>query len=77
MVLIDSGNTHNFINQCKGQEIHCFVDQMNNFQVLISNGGLMKCEGRNKNVKLRDYYLKTHMFVVDIGGCDIVLEMNG
>ena len=75
MVLIDSGNTQNFIDRRKAQDIHCFAHPVNNFQVLISNGGLLKCGGRCENVKLqlRDYHLKTHMFAVDIGGCDIIL----
>ena len=75
MFLIDSGNTHNFINQCTTQAIHYFVHPTNNFQVLIANGGLMKCGGRCLNVKLQMgyYHLKTHMFAVNIGGCDIVL----
>jgi hypothetical protein len=75
-MLIDSGNTHNFINWCKAQDkLHCFVHPVNNFQFLIANGGLMMCGGHYLNVKLQmgDYHLKTHMFVVDIGGCDIVL----
>lgn len=35
----------------------------------------MKCEGRCENVKLQmgDYQLKTHMFAIHMGGCDIVL----
>jgi len=35
----------------------------------------MKCEGRCENVKLQmgDYHLKTHMFAINMGGCDIVL----
>lgn len=75
MVLIDSGSTPNFINRRKAQEFNCFVHPINNFQVLITNGDLMKCGGHYENVKLQlgDYHLKTHMFVVDIGGFDIVL----
>ena len=35
----------------------------------------MKCGVRCENVKLQmgDYHLKTHMFSIDMGGCDIVL----
>jgi hypothetical protein len=35
----------------------------------------MKCGGCCENVKLQmgDYHLKTHMFAIDMGGCDIVL----
>eukprot|EP00253_Pinus_taeda_P004504 PITA_04504 len=40
-----------------------------------THGGTMKCEGRCENVKLQmgDYQLKTHMFAIHMGGCDIVL----
>ena len=42
---------------------------------MIANGGMIKCEGRCENVKLQvgDYQLKTHVFSIDMGGCDIVL----
>lgn len=35
----------------------------------------MKCDGRCENVKLHmgDYHLKTQMFAINMGGCDIVL----
>ena len=41
IVLIDSGNTHNFINRSKAMVVHYFVHQNNNFQIIISNVGLM------------------------------------
>jgi hypothetical protein len=42
---------------------------------MITNGGSMKCGGRCENVCLQigDYHLKSHMFAIDMGGCDIVL----
>jgi len=42
---------------------------------MIANGGSMKCGGRYENVHLQigDYHLKSHMFAIDMGGCDIVL----
>jgi hypothetical protein len=42
---------------------------------MIANGGSMKCGGRCENVCLQigDYHLKSHMFAIDMGGCDIVL----
>jgi hypothetical protein len=38
----------------------------------------MKCGGRCENVHLQigDYHLKSQMFVIDMGGCDIVLGTN-
>jgi hypothetical protein len=38
----------------------------------------MKCGGRCENVCLQigDYHLKSHMFSIDMGSCDIVLGAN-
>ena len=42
---------------------------------MIANGESMKCGGRCENVHLQigDYHLKSHMFAINMGGCDIVL----
>ena len=42
---------------------------------MISNGGSMKCGGCCENVRLQigDYHLKSHMFSINMGDCDIVL----
>ena len=78
VVLIDSGSTHNFIHQKVAEAVHCFVRAVSNFQVQIVDAGTMKCEGRCENVKLHmgDYQLKTHMFAIHMGGCDIVLGVE-
>jgi hypothetical protein len=75
IILVDSGNTHNFIHRYIAQEIHCYIHAINNFQIMIANGGSMKCGGHCENVHLQigDYHLKSHMFAIDMGGCDIVL----
>jgi hypothetical protein len=75
IILVDSGSTHNFIHHCISQETHCYIHAINNFQIMITNGGSMKCGGRCENVHLQigDYHLKSHMFSIDMGGCDIVL----
>jgi hypothetical protein len=75
IILVDSVNTHNFIHRRTAQETHRYIHAVNNFQIMIANGGSMKCGGRCKNVHLKigDYHLKSHMFAIDMGGCDIVL----
>jgi hypothetical protein len=80
IILVDSGNTHNFIHCHIAQEINCYIHvSVNNFQIMISNGGSMKCGGCCENVCLQigQYHLKSHMFSIDMGGCDIVLVLNG
>ena len=53
VVLIDSGSTYNFIHQRVTEAMRCFVRVVSNFQVLIVDGGIMKCEGHCENIKLR------------------------
>jgi hypothetical protein len=75
IILVDSGSTHNFIHHRIAQETHCYIHVVNNFQIMIANGGSMKCGGHCENVCLQigDYHLKSHMFSIDMDGCDIVL----
>jgi hypothetical protein len=75
IMLVYSGTTHNFIHRHISQETNCYIHAINNFQIMISNGGSMKCGGCCENVRLQigDYHLKYHMFAIIMGGCDIVL----
>jgi hypothetical protein len=75
IILVDSGSTHNFIHRRIAQETHFYIHVVNNFQIMIANGGSMKHGGRCENVRLQigDYHLKYPMFSIDMGGCDIVL----
>jgi hypothetical protein len=75
IIIVDSGSTHNFIHHRISQETNCYIRVVNNFQIMIANGGSMKCGGHCENVCLQigDYHLKYHMFSIDMGVCDIVL----
>jgi hypothetical protein len=76
--LVDSGSTHNFIHRHIAQETNFYIRAVNNFQIMIANGESMKCGGHCENVCLQigDYHLKSHMFTIDMGGCDIVLGVE-
>jgi hypothetical protein len=78
IILVDSGNTHNFIHHFLSQEIFSYICVFNNFKIVISNGGSMKCGGRCENVCLQigQYNLKCHMFSIDMGGFEIVLGVE-
>jgi hypothetical protein len=45
---------------------------------MISNGGSMKCGVRCENGHLQtfQYHLESHIFVIYMGGCDIVLGVE-
>jgi hypothetical protein len=78
IILVDSGSTHNFIHHHISQETHFYIHSVNNFQIMIANGGSMKCGGHCENVCLQigDYHLKSHMFSIDMGSCDILLSVD-
>jgi len=78
IVLIDINNTHNFTHHHIAQARHCYIYGVNNFQIMIVNGVPMKYGNECENVKLQmgDYSLKTRMFAIGMGGCDIVLGVE-
>jgi hypothetical protein len=78
IILVDSGNAHDFIHRCISQETHCYIHAVNNFQIMIANGISMKCGECCENVCLQigDYHLKCHMFSINMGGYEIVLGEN-
>jgi hypothetical protein len=75
IIFVNSGSTHNFIHRHIAQETNFYICAVNNFQIMIVNGGSMKCGGRCENVCLQigEYHLKSHIFSINMGGCDIVL----
>jgi hypothetical protein len=75
IVLINSSSTHNFIHCPVSKETHCYVHVVDNFQIMIANGDMMKYGRKFENVKLQmeDYFLKSSMFIIEMGYYDIVL----
>jgi hypothetical protein len=50
IIQVDSGSTHNCIHRRIAQETHCYIHAVKNFQIMIFNGGSMKCGGHCENV---------------------------
>jgi hypothetical protein len=75
IILVDNGRTHNLIHCFLEQEVNFYIYVVNNFKIMISNGGSMKCGGNCENVclEITQYNHKSHMFSIVMGGCDIVL----
>jgi hypothetical protein len=66
IMLIDNKNTSNFIHRREAKDTHCYVCPISNFQIMITNGGTMKCGGRCEDVKLQmgEYRIKTQIFTI-------------
>ena len=60
------------------EDTHCYVHPMSNFQIMIANGGMMKCGSCCEDAKLQlgNYNIRTYMFMIDMGGCDNVLRVE-
>lgn len=74
-ILIDSGSTHNFIDPRIAKQADCFIHPCSSFEVMIANGGTLPCKGKCRNVRLSigDYNMRSDMFALPLGGCDVVL----
>jgi hypothetical protein len=77
-ILIDLGRTHNFIDKRLAESLNCFVYPMINFPVLVANGGSIDYVGKCHNIKLtmREYNLQIPMYVIPIGGVDVVFGIE-
>ena len=79
ITLINSERTHNFIHRHVTQETHFYIHVVNNFQIMIANGGAKKCGVHCEKylwLQMGDNSLKIHMFSIDMGGCDIILGVE-
>ena len=74
-ILIDSGSTHNFIDPRIAKQADCFIHPCSNFEFMVANGGTLPCKGKCHNVRISmgDYKLRSDMFSLTLGGCDVVL----
>jgi hypothetical protein len=78
IILVDSGSTHNFIHHHIAKETSFYICVINNFQIVITNGGSIKCGGcfENVHIQIGHYHLKYNMCSIKMGGCGIVLGVE-
>lgn len=76
-VLLDGGNTHNFIHPRAVQFLKVPVDSSSNFQVMVGNGSLLKCHGvvRQLPLTIQGFTFSTDFYVIDFHGADLVLSV--
>jgi len=77
-ILIDSGSTHNFINNKVVGQLYLFTYPTPEFQVMIANGKNIDCSGKCHNIKLTmgEYLLKSPMIATQMGGAYVVLGVQ-
>ncbi|KAK8919224.1 hypothetical protein KSP39_PZI021927 [Platanthera zijinensis] len=77
-ILIDSGSTHNFINPEVALKIGHPVDRNAAFQVMVTDGSKLRCEGALKGVEIQltGYVCRTDVYLLPIKGSDMVLGVQ-
>jgi hypothetical protein len=78
IVLINFGNTHNFIHYKLAKALNFFVYPVPEFQVMIADGGTINCSGKfNKiNLTMGKYVMNIPMIAIPMGGVDVVLGIQ-
>ena len=78
VALIDTGATHNFIDEKFVSRRGLHTEEHRGFKVMVADGFKIDCTKKISNLQLRlgDYDMTGDFFVVNIGDQDIVLGMN-
>lgn len=70
IILIDSGSTHNFVDQDLAQTVHLAMRPIDEFMVKVANGESLICRERydNVNVSNQDFQFTTTLFALPLNG---------
>jgi hypothetical protein len=74
-VLLDTGSTHNFMDETLAKTLKLPIDMESNFGVRVANGQVIRTLGECKEVKfkMQGLHLKLTFNLLELGGCGIVL----
>lgn len=78
MVLIDIGNTHNFLDSNMVKMINIFTCPMLDMKVVVVDRKKIEKVGKFHKVKLQiqDYNIEPMFFIIPLGGVDLVLGIQ-
>jgi hypothetical protein len=75
VILIDSGSTHNFVDQQVAQALQLAVTPTEEFTVKVANGEKLRCTERYANVliSIQGFQFFTTLYSLPLHGIDVVL----
>ena len=75
IILIDLGNTHNFVDIALFSQLHILVDSTQILEVKVANGEVLRTHGLCKDVPimLQGHQFLIQLHVLPMGGCDLIL----
>lgn len=77
-ILIDSGSTHNFIDESVVDKLKLCKDLIIPYSVTIADGNQLHCKAvcRDFSWRLQEDVFKSDVWVLPLGGCDMVLGIQ-
>ena len=78
IMLVDSGSTHNFIDQTVAKRLKCKTQSTIGLSVTVANGDVLRSQETCKDVKWETQGLvqTTVFLVLPLRGCDLVLGVQ-
>jgi len=77
-ILVDSGSSHNFLDQSLLLKVPLSLEPTNRLQVNIADGTTIPCSGMASSVSLRiqGHTILSNFYLIPLGGCDVVLGVE-
>ena len=77
-ILIDSGNTHNFLDTQMAQQYGCIIDTISSLNVGVADGSKIKISSVVKNFSwtIQHTTFTADMLILPLGCCDLVLGIE-
>ena len=74
-ILIDTGSTHNFLDQKIRERLALLIDREKSLKVMVADGSRISCNGVCKEVflNLSDMGFHVDFYLLELGGCDAKL----
>ncbi|XP_042952297.1 uncharacterized protein LOC122289392 [Carya illinoinensis] len=78
VILIDSENTHNFLDPAVLSRVHIPLVEEDKIRIKVAKGEMVTSEGKVKgvNVSIQGSYFLVDMYVLVLAGCDMVLGVH-
>lgn len=75
VILIDSGSTHNFLDEALWKLLKLPISTHDCFEVRVANGDVLSTKGacNEVQIKLQGTLFQIDLNVLPLGGCDVVL----
>ena len=77
-ILIDTGSTHNFVNQSLAQRLGCKLDVIHSQPIAVADGSELKCHYicHNFTWRLQNTDFCSDVLLISLGSCDMVLGVQ-